>query len=260
MASYPKSRRDRFHEGMSQAVEYYGAEDKQNKEDALRKLLQSSQQEFLGGQGDKDRATKLEIARLMAGRQNRATVGQKRLETKAITEAYQGQTRKLREQQQGLETATNLLEDPNNLNDQQVRRATAMAVNSGALSDQDVNDAVPGDIGQTARKAWNFVQPALSVFGAEKKPIYTDENRKQLQDLFKNRSGTIGGQLQDAGSQVRTLAPGLAPTLAEEDPEQLETFLTGLTTPASNVGKRINQPPAETEEQRYLRLKQKHGK
>jgi hypothetical protein len=173
-------------------------------------------------------------------RMGRAGIAQQRLEASGLNRLYTDQTKPIKEKQQTLQDIAPLLQDPTNIDDQQLRRTMAMAVNKGALSDTDVDDSLPGDVEQTLKKAYNWVQPALSPLGFKKKPIYSEETVKNINKLVTGKLAPLDSQLEEAGRQVEELAPAFAPTLSE-DPELLQQTITGIRGPRQAQQKRINE-------------------
>lgn len=171
---------------------------------------------------------------------SKGALSQRRLEAQALNRVYTDQTRQAKERQQSLQDVEPLLKDPTNIDDQQLRRTLAMAVNKGALSDTDVEDALPGDVEQTLKKAYNWVQPALAPLGAKKMPIYSEGTVAGIKKLLQGKVDPLTRQIEDAGQQVRDLAPSIAPTLAADDPQTLEQLLTGITRPRMEQQKRIS--------------------
>jgi hypothetical protein len=166
-------------------------------------------------------------------------LAQKRLEAQALNNVYVNQTKPIKEKQQKLQDIAPLMSDPSNIDDQQLRRALAQAVNTGALSDQDVEDALPGDVELMARKGWNYIQPALAWTGAEKAPVYSEGTRNSISKLVTGKLDPLERQLTEAGSQVRDLAPTVAPSIFAEGPETLEQLFRGIEGPRKGQQTRI---------------------
>lgn len=176
---------------------------------------------------------------------NGRSTQQKRLEATTLNRIYADQTKPIKEMQGTLEQINPLLADPTNIDDQQLRRTLALAVNKGALSDKDVEDALPGDIEQSAKKAFNFVQPALngvaSAFGSkvDKKPIYSEGTVRGIQKLVEGKMRPLDAQLSQAEQQILSMAPTIAPTLSAEAPETLQQLISGIKGPRASQQQRI---------------------
>lgn len=164
-----------------------------------------------------------------------------RYEAMNLNKIYESQTKPIKEKQLALQEIEPLLDDPTNIDDQQLRRQLALAVNKGVLSDEDVEDALPGDIKQFLTKAYNWVQPALAPFGAEKKRLYSDQDVKSINKLLTGKLSPLEQQLEEAGAQIRQMAPTVAPTLSTYRPDALEGLLKGITGAREAQQQRLNK-------------------
>jgi hypothetical protein len=248
-----------------------GAQSALNQKNTLEQLLKGDELKAAGLQRDIEATKGLQrqfpgVAVKAGGasigapeRMGRAGIAQQRLEASGLNRVYTDQTKPVKEKLQTMQDIAPLLEDPTNIDDQQLRRTMAMAVNKGALSDTDVEDSLPGDIEQTFKKAYNWAQPAISkvIPSAKKMPIYSEETVQNIRKLVDGKMAPLQSQLEEAGNQVRELAPAFAPTLSE-DPELLEQTLSGITGAREAQQKRIQQHMQQSAaKKRLMELRQK---
>lgn len=248
-----------------------GAQKRMDHESDLAKLLKGDELKAAALQREIDAAKKLrgefpgmavktgEASIGAPERMGRQGMAQSRLEATGLNRIYTDQTKPIKEKQQTLQDIAPLLKDPTNIDDQQLRRTMAMAVNKGALSDTDVEDSLPGDVEQTVKKAYNWVQPALAPLGFKKKPIYSEETVKNINKLITGKMAPLDAQITEAGQQVRDLAPAAAPTLSE-DPELLEQTLQGITGAREAQQKRITGDMQSATDMKRRRLEELRAK
>jgi hypothetical protein len=167
------------------------------------------------------------------------TLAQKRAETVALNKVYNDQTKGVREHQDSLDQIAPLLKDPTNIDDQQLRRQMAMAVNKGTLTDKDVEDALPSDIITKGKQAYNWIQPVLKPLGAEKATIYGEDTVHGIQKLLQGKRDTLDKQLADADNQVQQMAPYVAPTISAEEPQSIAGLIQGIKGVRGAQQKRI---------------------
>lgn len=168
----------------------------------------------------------------------RAQAAQGRLEIKGLSDTYSKETGDIKKKQGILEQIAQLQAPdpttgmPTALDEAQMQRMLAMAVNSGALSDEDVRSAVPRDIAQTSKSIYNYLQPLGEWAGMKKQPIYSDETRGNIQKLIQGKIAAHNQQLGDAEQQLKDLAPYAAPSLSSQNAQNVISGITGVRNKA----------------------------